>query len=275
MQNLTDPGKIKAAKTYDSASDHFDDAPLAFWNTTGHRTVQRLGLRPGASVLDVACGTGASAFPAAEIVGPNGKVIATDVAEQMLVLGRAKANERHLGNIEFRFGDMTDLGFPDRHFDAVVCVFGIFFVSDMESLVGELWRMVRPGGHLAITTWGPRIFEPAYTAWNEALRSERPDLLTSFNPWDRITEVGQVKELMLNGGVPNARVVPEKGSQTLESPEDWWTIAMGSGLRGTIDAMDGDASERIRDNNVSWIRENGVTSIEINVIYAAATKDSD
>ena len=85
----------------------------------------------------------------------------------------------------------------------------------------------------------------------------------------------QVQELLRNGGVPNARVVPERGSQTLESPEDWWTIAMGSGLRGTIDAMGRDASERIRDNNVSWIRENGVTSVEINVIYATATKNSD
>ncbi len=57
---------------------------------------------------------------------------------------------------------MAALGFPDGHFDAVVCVFGLFFVPDMEAQVAELWRMVRPGGQLAITTWGPGIFAPAY-----------------------------------------------------------------------------------------------------------------
>ena len=46
--------------------------------------------------------------------------------------------------------DMTALGFPDGHFDAVVSVFSIFFVPDMKGLVRELWRMVRPGGKLAV-----------------------------------------------------------------------------------------------------------------------------
>jgi ubiquinone/menaquinone biosynthesis C-methylase UbiE len=60
---------------------------------------------------------------------------------------------------------MERLGYPDERFDAIVSVFSIFFVSDMASQVRELWRMVRPGGSLAITTWGPRMFEPGASAW--------------------------------------------------------------------------------------------------------------
>jgi SAM-dependent methyltransferase len=72
----------------------------------------------------------------------------------------------------------------------------IFFVPDMEGLVRELWRMVRPGGKLAVTTWGRRIFEPAYGRWLAAIKRERPDLHSAFNPWDRITDVEAVTRLL-------------------------------------------------------------------------------
>lgn len=146
--------KRKAQATYDSAADAFDDPANAYWDRYGRRTVERLDLPPGSSVLDVACGTGASALPAAEIVGPIGKVIGVDLSTNLLELGRAKAASRELKHIEFREGDMTHLEYDDDNFNAVVCVFGIFFVPDMPALVTELWRVVKPGGKLAITTWG-------------------------------------------------------------------------------------------------------------------------
>src|SRR6266849_3815891 len=114
---LTDPAKIKAATTYNSAAAHFDDAPLAFWERYGRRTVGRLDLKRGSTVLDVGCGTGASALPAAEVVGPDGTVLGVDLAEKLLEQAQAKAAHRHLHNVEFRLADMTDLGFPDEHFE--------------------------------------------------------------------------------------------------------------------------------------------------------------
>jgi ubiquinone/menaquinone biosynthesis C-methylase UbiE len=81
MPTITDPVKIKAAAAYNAAADHFDDETLGLWAKYGGRTVERLALQPGATVLDVGCGTGASALPAAEQVGPKGKVIAVDLAD--------------------------------------------------------------------------------------------------------------------------------------------------------------------------------------------------
>ena len=169
---------------------------------------------------------------------------------------------------------MTALNYPDASFDAVVSVFSIFFVPDMEGQVRELWRMVRPGGKLAVTTWGPRIFEPAYSRWLTAVGKERPDLVTAFNPWDRIADVVSVRKLLQDGGVKDAEVIPEEGVQPLRSGDDWWTIALGSGLRWTIEQMGPEAAAKVKADNVDWLQENKINSVETNAIYAIGTKRS-
>ncbi len=181
--------KKKAATTYNAASDFYDHPANTFWERYGRRTVERLGLAQGERVLDVCCGSGASAIPAAETVGPQGAVTGVDLAENLLELARAKAKHRGLTNTQFQSGDLMNLPFVEGSFDTVICVFGIFFVPDMEAALHEIKRVVRYGGRVAITTWGPRFFEPASTAFWNSIRDVRPDLYKSFNPWDRISEV--------------------------------------------------------------------------------------
>jgi hypothetical protein len=153
-------------------------------------------------------------------------------------------------------------------------VFSIFFVPDIEGLVRELWRMVRRGGKLAVTTWGPRIFEPAYSRWQSAIKQERPDLYSAFNPWDRITDVAAVQRLLRDGGAANIQVTGEDGFQTLRTAEDWWTIALGSGLRWAIDQMGPHVAARMKADNVGWLKENNVKRLETNAIYAVGSKDA-
>jgi ubiquinone/menaquinone biosynthesis C-methylase UbiE len=272
MTDAAAAAKLKARTTYNAAADCFDAEPLGFWDRYGRRTVARLALPAGARVLDVCCGTGASALPAAEAVGPRGSVLAVDLAEELLKLGRAKAAASGLAWLEFRSGDMTALGFPEPDFDAVVCVFGIFFVPDMEAQVARLWRLVRPGGQLAITTWGPGIFSPAYEIWRDALRRVRPDLCAAFNPWDRITTPGAVHKLLVDGGVHGAEVASEDGHQPLRRPEDFWTIALGSGLRWTIDQMGEAQAHGLKRELLGALAERGVDRVGTNVIYATARK---
>ena len=272
MPMITDPVKIKAAAAYNAAADHFDDEALRVWAEYGRRTIERLALPSGATVLDVGCGTGASAIPAAEKVGPKGKVIGVDLAQSLLGLARDKAAARNLANIEFRLGDMENLGFPGEHFDAVICVFAIFFASDVAKQINELWRMVRVNGQLAITTWGPRVWEPGSTGWWSAVKRLRPDLASAFNPWDRIAEPNALRELFEQAGVPEPELVAEDGRQPLRSAEDWWTMVLGSGFRWTVDQMEPAMAEQLRDANIAWIRVHNVTSVETNVIYSVARK---
>lgn len=263
---------LNAATTYNAAADHFDDEPLAFWERIGRRTVERLVLPPAASVLDVGCGTGASALAAAEKVGHRGHVTAVDLAERLLEIGRRKAQHRGLANVEFVPADMKHLGYADNHFDAVVSVFSIFFVSDMVGQLRELWRMVRPGGSLAITTWGPRMFEPGTSAFWNAVNAVRPDLVSTASPWDRIVEPEALRDLMREADIPDAEAVAEDGHQTLRSPDDWWTIVLGSGFRWTLDQLEPEAVEQVRSASILEMRRKNAKAVETNAIFATARK---
>jgi ubiquinone/menaquinone biosynthesis C-methylase UbiE len=264
--------KARATTTYNAAADSYDDLANSFWERFGRRTIERLNLQPGARVLDICCGSGASAIPAAEKVGPKGFVLGIDLAERLLERASLKAAKRGLHNLEFRTGDMLDLHLPRSELDAVVCVFGIFFVPDMRAGVQALWELVRPGGKLAITTWGPRWFEPATTAFWNSVREVRPDLYKGFNPWDRICDPESVRALLAEAGVQQAEVIAEAGKHPVSSPEAWWSAVLGSGYRGTFDQLDIRDQQKVRAANLTYIRDSGITSVEANVVYAISTK---
>lgn len=268
--NALEEAKKKAATAYNAASDFYDHPANTFWGRYGRQTVERLRLAPGERVLDVCCGSGASAIPAAETVGSAGSVVGVDLAENLLELARSKAKQRGLENIEFRSGDMTQLPFEEGSFDVVVCVFGIFFVPDMEAALRELKRVLRTGGKLAITTWGPRFFEPASAAFWNSVRNVRPDLYKGFNPWDRISDIDSVRSLLTAAGLSKVEAIAESGSQAVNSPEDWWAMIMGSGYRGTVAQLDPADLERVRNENLDFIRRTSLRSLESNVIYATA-----
>jgi ubiquinone/menaquinone biosynthesis C-methylase UbiE len=258
--------------TFNSAADYFDDPALSFWNRFGQNTIDKIQLQPGDRVLDVCCGSGASAIPAAVQVGTTGSVLGVDLADSLLELARNKSQQQGLENIEFRCHDFTNLALSSESFDAIVCVFGIFFLPDMEAAVAELWRMLRPGGKLAITSWGTRVFEPAnQTFWN-AIKVERPELYKQFTPWYRIGDRASLKALLESSGATNVEVFAETDSHSLATPADWWTMVMGGGTRGTIDRLDAAEKERVRSINLEFLHTNHIQSLNSDVLYAIAKK---
>jgi ubiquinone/menaquinone biosynthesis C-methylase UbiE len=270
--NMPENAQARAAFAYNAAADLYDASPLSFWDYFGRRTIELASLPSGSRVLDVCCGAGASALPAAESVGPMGSVIGVDLAKELLALARTKAIQRRLANIEFEIGDMLSLRFPTETFDAVVCVFGIFFVPDMSRAAGELWSRVRPGGKLAVTTWGPNFCEPANNAFWCSIKEVRPDLYKGFNPWDRIDDPAGLREILDEAGVASPKIIAENRLHPLKSAEDWWTIVLGSGYRGTIEQLTLAERERVKEANLTFLRDGKISAVETNVLYALATK---
>lgn len=269
------PGVVKALirATFNAAAKHFDDAPLFFWDHCGTRTVELAGLAPGNRVLDVCCGTGASALPAAQRVGPTGRVVGVDLAEQLLVRARAKARERGLDNVEFAEGDMTRLDVADNSMDVVVCVLGLYFAQDQPSAVAELWRVVKPGGTLAVTTWGRRALEPANTMYLEAVAAERPDLdAPHATIWGGLAEPAALTKVFLEAGASSPTIVHETLAYPL-SADDFWTVVLGSGYRLAVDAMGPDAADRVRTALSLRMKQEHVEELIADVMYARASKD--
>jgi ubiquinone/menaquinone biosynthesis C-methylase UbiE len=264
--------KQKTAAAYNAASDTYDDEANSFWSRFGRRTVDRIGLKKGDRVLDVCCGSGASAIPAAQAVGDRGVVIGVDLAENLLDLATAKAKQNGLTNVEFRQGDLLQLNLEHESFDAVICVFGIFFIPDMEAAMRALWRLVKANGKLAITTWGARFFEPANTAFWNSIQTVRPDLYKSFNPWDRISEPNALESLFVRAGIPTGKIVAEAGTHPVPEPEDWWSMVLGSGYRGTVQQLNEHDYQTVRLYNLDFIQQAGVRAVEANVLYAIAEK---
>jgi len=269
---ITDNAQQRAAFTYNAAADFYDASPLGFWDYFGRATVRRLSLAPGSRVLDVCCGSGASALAAAETVSADGQVVGVDLAERLLELARAKAAQRQLMNVRFEVGDLLSLNYPSESFDAVICVFGIFFVPNMTDAVRKLWRLLKRGGKLAITTWGPNLFEPLNSAFWNAIRNVRPELHKSFNPWDRIHEAESLRTLLKEGGVESAEIMAENRFHPINSPDDWWTIALGSGYRGTIEQLTAAECDEVKRANIAFLREAKTSAVETNALYATATK---
>ena len=267
-----DEGPSRAAATYDAAADYYDTAASACWDRFGARTVERLSLRAGDRVLDVCCGAGSSALAAAQRVGPTGHVLGIDVAEKLLARAKAKALARGLANVELRRGDVEVLEGVAQTFDAVVCAFGIFFCRDMSGVVARLWSLVRPGGVLAITTWGPRLFEPASSAFWQAVHDEDRGSQDPYRPWDRVVEPAALRALFDQAGIPLAEVTLEPGTYALRGPEDWWTIVRGSGYRATLERLTPQARERVHDATLGRLERENVSAIETNVLYGTARR---
>ena len=270
--NMPENAQDRAAFTYNAAANFFDASPLGFWDYFGRRTIELASLPRGSRVLDVCCGTGASALPAAEAVGPTGKIIGVDLADDLLELARRKAVQQRLCNIKFEVGDMLSLRFPTESFDAVVCVFGIFFVPDMPRAVSELWSRIRPGGKLAMTTWGPNFFQPRSDAFWRSIKDVRPDLFKGFNPWDRINDPGSLTKIFDEAGIAPPKIVPENRLHPINSAEDWWTIVLGSGYRGTIEQLTLAERQKVQDANLAFIKNEKISAIETNVLYALVAR---
>ena len=262
----------RAARVYGAAADHFTDPSLDFWDRFGAETVRRASLRRGDVVLDLCCGAGASALPAAQAVGPSGRVIGVDVAEPLLRLARARASAQGLANAEFRLADAGHTGLPSGSCDAVICVFGVFFVADMTSFLAEMWRLLRPGGRLAVTTWGEGLFEPADAHFWSAINAADPTLVRTFNPWEKITTPVALRALFAPAGIEQVEVDAVAGLHRLSEPAAFWDVVLGSGYRGTIDALEPRQQATVHNVLVRTLTAAQVTTVRTDVVYGLARK---
>ena len=186
----------------------------------------------GDRVLDVGCGTGVLAREIAACVGPEGKVIGLDLNPGMLMVA-----ERIRPEIDWRQGDAGELPFEEGEFDAVVSQFALMYFPDRERALREMWRVLAPGGRLAIAVWAPFERATGYVVLTEiAERRTNPEAAALLKAPFVLGNGPRLLELFTVAGIPNPSLETRKGYAVFPSIGEFLRIEVkGSPLDALLE----------------------------------------
>ncbi len=192
----------------DAAVVYEQDFVPSLFGQWAPRLADAADVGPGDRFLDVGCGTGVVAREAALRVGPSGRVVGLDLNESMLAVAKRMRPE-----IEWRQGDVIQLPFEDESFDAVVSQFMLMFIADRVAAIKEMWRVLAPGGRLAVAAW--MAFERSLgdVALAEiARRLIGDDAAESFKAPYVLGDEDKLLGLFRSAGITEAQVETREGS---------------------------------------------------------------
>jgi len=182
---------------------------------SGEALVASLEIRPGLTVLDLGCGDGTTALPAAR---RGADVLGVDIASNLVDAGNARAKAEGLTNCRFQQGDATNLSeLADRTFDLVVSIFGAMFAPRPFDVAKEMVRVTRPGGRIVMGNWIPN--DPTLVAQilkiSSAYSPPPPEGFVSPMTWG---VESHVIERFAAAGVPSGKIAFVKDTYTFNAP---------------------------------------------------------
>ncbi|GAB2979482.1 class I SAM-dependent methyltransferase [Saccharothrix stipae] len=249
-------------RAFEDGSAEFAEWTPLLWDPVGAAVVDLVGPVPGERVLDVCCGAGSSAIPAARAVGPNGVVDAVDLAAALLDQGAGRARE--LPQLRFHRGDAGGWSAPDGlPYDHVQCVFGIFFLPDVDAAGAHLVRLLRPGGTLAVTTWRQGSVDDVVGPLFRALAEHTGVAPTRPAAADRAARLDtddKLAEWMRSLGLDEVRVHPVELDVPI-TPESAWAFVTGSAGRALLAGLDDRAVAAVRDRYRELVRPTAVLRV--------------
>jgi SAM-dependent methyltransferase len=187
----------------------------ASMRTSGDLLVNRLGIDEGMKVLDLGCGDGTTAVPAARL-GAN--VLGVDIARNLVDAGNKRAAEEGLDNLRFQQGDACELiALADDQFDLVVSIFGAMFAPRPLDVAKEMVRVTAPGGRIVMGNWIPG--DPTLVAQilkiSSAYSPPPPEGFISPVTWG---VVDHVVERFASAGIPASNIKCEPATFVFEAP---------------------------------------------------------
>jgi ubiquinone/menaquinone biosynthesis C-methylase UbiE len=228
------------------------DAELLGWQGPfGDALIHEARLHPGASVLDVAAGSGEPGLTAAALV-PDGTVVLTDISAGMLKVAEVKAAARGLQNVRFEVCDAAALPLADESFDAVFCRFGFMFFPEISPALREMVRTARPGARITAAVWGRAAENPwaSLILGTLAHHTELPPPPPGTPGLFRYSAAGLMSRLFREAGLVDVSERKVSTELVHESPERYWefmtdiatTVAVG------LARADREARELIRSD---------------------------
>lgn len=266
MNDAQEKKKATVAAYFEQVAPEYDRVGPQFFSTMGQRLASLARLRPGETVLDVATGRGAVLFPAAERVGPQGKVIGIDLAPAMIQETSKAVEERGLTQVQLLTMDAEHLTFPDASFDAVLCGFALFYFPQLQRALAEFKRVLKPaerrgsfptpgrlktggtphagrgGGRVVVSTWGPP--DPGWEWYDDLLKiyGVKPIPLVT----DPLEQPSALKNALRQAGFSQLEVRPEVVDVIYADEEEWWARQLAQGTRLMLAGMAPETLERFK-----------------------------
>lgn len=203
----------------------WDEITMDFLEPMGREIIDSIQPSGTDIILDIAAGTGEPGLTIATML-KGGKVVITDLAEDMLAIARENAAARGIPNIETKACDVCELPFADNSFDALSCRFGFMFFPDMQLAANEMARVLKPGGRIATSVWNI----PEKNFWVTAIMGainrnmELPPNPSGAPGMFRCCKPGLMKELFEKAGLKN--ITEKEVSSQLKSgtTEMYWNM---------------------------------------------------
>ena len=203
----------------------WDGLTMDFLRPMGDEIIRRIHPGDNDLILDIAAGTGEPGLTIASMI-PNGKVVITDLAEDMLTIARENAAHRGIRNIETRACDVCELPFADHTFDAISCRFGFMFFPDMLLAAKEMARVLKPGGRMATSVWNV----PEKNFWVTAIMGtvnkniELPAPPPGAPGMFRCAKDGMMADLFSQAGLKNISVQEVAGKLNCKTVDVYWSM---------------------------------------------------
>ena len=211
----------------------------------GEHLIERLGMKEGARVLDVAAGRGANLFPAARAAGPRGQVIGIDLAEGMIRGTTAEIERQQLSNASMLSMDAEHLAFPDASFDYVLCAFAIFLFPHLEQALSEFFRVLRPGGTLAITV--ARDLDALSHWYGERITQySRRYSFPLYAGGGKGSNYSELPQYLTQAGFSNVQTLYEEADFVYSDAQQWWDNLWTHGTRYSLEHMAPEVLEQFK-----------------------------
>jgi ubiquinone/menaquinone biosynthesis C-methylase UbiE len=207
----------------------------------GQWLVETAHIPEGSKVLDVASGRGAVLFPAAERVGQRGQVIGIDLSEGMARETGLEIQRRGLNQVEIRQMDAEHLTFPDSSFDFVLCGFSLQFFPHLEQALSEFRRVLKPGGHVAVTTW---VGDDARWKWFEDLRTAYQAVLKLQS--QSLDKPEDIRNWFAQAGFKDIQIATKELDTVYQDEDEWWKVQWSISGRAGLEKLTPEALERFK-----------------------------
>lgn len=243
------------------------------------KLVELAVLGAGDSVLDVATGYGEPALTAARAVGRAGRVVATDIAEDMLAFGRERAVQAGLDYIEFLETDAEALRFDDETFDAILSRQGLQFLPDVPGTLERFHAFLKREGRLAAAVWGPLETVQFALAIPVILKElELPPPPPGRPGPFALADAGTLAQLVSDAGFRDVETGVVTAIYETASPEDFtqWTRDVAPAIVNLVRGRPPEVQERVwRKVTEAWeplVTPEGRVRTENKALWVAATK---